>query len=347
MYILKQQPEDFIVKEISNVRIEKNGNYLYFRLKKRLRNTLDVIKEIAKQSNIKEKNVGFAGNKDKHALTEQVISILGVGKEKVKKIQIDNVELEFLGSGNKPISLGDLEGNHFEIVIRNLEDYSLDKTNYLENYFDEQRFSVHNVDVGRHLVKKEFKEAVKLMDDSRANKHLEKHKNDSIGALKKLPLRLLRMYVNAYQSYLWNETVSRYLTIKGGVLKEVEYSLGKLTFISDPEKFLDLTIPLIGFSSEEIDFKDDFKDDSEGSLRKIITEVMEMESLDYTDFIIKQIPELSQEGMMRPVFIAVKDLKLGKEERDDLNLGMKKIKVEFSLPKGSYATMVIRRVVDY
>ncbi|MBT6775040.1 tRNA pseudouridine(13) synthase TruD, partial [Candidatus Woesearchaeota archaeon] len=160
MYILKQIPEDFVVTEISNVKILGQGKYLYLNLKKTNRNTLDCVKEIAKQLNLKEKDVGFAGSKDKNAVTTQLVSVLGVSKEKISKIKIDNCELSILGSGNKPISLGDLEGNSFEITIRDLEEVNINKTNFVANYFDEQRFSVHNVDIGRHLVKKEFKEAV-------------------------------------------------------------------------------------------------------------------------------------------------------------------------------------------
>ena len=53
MYKLKQSPEDFIVEEISKVTIQ-NGPYSYYLLKKENRNTLDVVKEIAKRLKIKE-----------------------------------------------------------------------------------------------------------------------------------------------------------------------------------------------------------------------------------------------------------------------------------------------------
>jgi len=221
MYILKQQPQDFIVKEISNIKVGNQGKYLYFLLKKRQRNTLDVVKELAKQLGIKEKQIGYAGSKDKHAITEQMISVFGVTPDKVLQADIDNIKLTYKGVGNSPISLGDLQGNAFDIVVRHLDKFTIDKVTDIENYFDEQRFSLHNVDIGRHLIKKEFEDAVKLIDDSRGNKHLELHKNDFIGALKKLPLRLLRMYVNAFQSYLWNETVAEYLRENGKIIREV------------------------------------------------------------------------------------------------------------------------------
>jgi tRNA pseudouridine13 synthase len=333
MYILKQIPEDFMVTEISNVKVLGQGKYLYLNLKKTNRNTLDCVKEIAKQLNIKEKDVGFAGSKDKHAVTSQLVSVRGISKEKISKVKIDHCELNILGFGNKPISLGDLEGNSFEITIRDLEEFTINQTNFVANYFDEQRFSVHNVDIGRHLVKKEFKEAVKLMDDNRADGHLEKHGKDFIGAMQKLPKRLLMMYVHAYQSYLWNETLGEYLKKNSKISKEVSYSLGKFVFVDEK---LDLKIPLIGFNDTLVTEE----------TKEIITGIMKKEKLKHSDFVIKQIPELSMEGDMRNTFVDIKDLIIGKTEKDELNFGKKKVKVFFELGKGSYATMVVRKVIS-
>ena len=305
MYTLKQFPEDFIVKEVSNVKINDKGKYSYYLLKKKKRNTLDVIREIAKQLRIKERLIGFAGSKDKHAVTEQVISILG----KKKEVNIDNVELKFLGKGDEPINLGDLAGNKFEIIVRNVEKIP-SKITFVENYFDEQRFSKHNAQIGKHLIKKEFKEAVQLIDNPKVQQHLPK--SDAVGALRKLPLRLLKMYVHAYQSYLWNETLAAQL--KG---KECKYSLGKFVF-SDEKK--ELSIPLIGFTELN---------------NPVIKKIMGKEKITHKDFIIKQIPELSMEGEERKAFIEVKNLEIEKKDN---------IKVKFTLPKGSYATMVIRKL---
>ncbi|NQV90892.1 tRNA pseudouridine(13) synthase TruD [Candidatus Woesearchaeota archaeon] len=309
MYKLKEKPEDFIVREKSNVNIKDQGRFSYFKLTKKNRNTLDVVKEIAKQLGIKENEIGFAGSKDKHAITEQLISI----PRKKVEVNVENVSLEFVGYGDKPISLGDLEGNYFEIVISNYSG-KIDNINFVENYFDEQRFSKSNARVGKHLVKKEFKEACAVLG-------LDVVKNNFIGALSKIPMRMLRMYVNAYQSYLWNETVASVLRMKD-VLKKVDYSLGTFVFVKKCE---DLQIPLIGFGSDE------FESDE---VKEVIKNIMKKEGIRYKDFIIKQIPQLTLEGELRDVFIDVKGFKVTKN------------KVSFFLQKGSYATMVIKKVLD-
>ena len=227
MYVLKQLLKDFIVQEISNVQYSDNGKYIYFHLKKKGLNTLDAVKLLARVFNISEKNIGFAGSKDKNAITTQVCSIYGISKERLSGLQLKDVGLEFLGYGDTPISLGDLEGNYFEIVIRNVEQERIKKIKAIINYFDEQRFSENNVEIGKHIVKKEFKEAVKLIDEDVCAIHLQERANDYIGALKKLPLRLLRLYINAYQSYIWNKTVAEYLGKEGVSEKFIDYLLDR------------------------------------------------------------------------------------------------------------------------
>ncbi|MDP3733816.1 MAG: tRNA pseudouridine(13) synthase TruD [Nanoarchaeota archaeon] len=336
MYILKQQPEDFRVKEISAIPCQEKGEYLYLILIKKNHNTIDAIKKIAQRLHIPEKNIGFAGSKDKNAITEQICSIKHGSWEKVRKIRIPNINLQFFGYGTTPISLGDHTGNYFEIVARNLDAEKITNIKWIENYFDEQRFSERNVQIGRHLIKKEFKEAVLLIDDAIAHSHLVSHNNDYIGALQRMPLRLLRLYVNAYQSYLWNETLARYLSQKADLLTTVAYSAGELVFVADPEKFLDLEIPLLGFSDSK----------SQAEVEKIIHNVMKKENITHHDFIIKQIPELSLEGELRKAFVEVKNVTIGRKMNDELNPGKKKVKVSFLLPKGSYATMVMKKMMQ-
>ena len=73
------------------------------------------------------------------------------------------------------------------------------------------------------------------------------------------------------------------------------------------------------------------------NLKNIIDE----EKIAERDFIIRQIPELSSEGDQRAAFVKVNDFKMVKKEKDELNKSKLKLKVKFSLPKGSYATVFI------
>lgn len=334
MYTLKQIPEDFIVREISSIKVQDTGKYVYFQLKKKNTNTLDAIKLLARIFNIPEKNIGFAGSKDKKAITTQICSIQGISKERLLGLNIKDIQLEFLGYGNTSISLGDLESNQFEIVIRNLDHEKINKIKAIINYFDEQRFSENNVQIGKHIIKKEFKQAVELIDEEACNRYLQEKAHDYIGALKQLPIRLLRLYVNAYQSYIWNETIKQYL----GTGRKVNYSNGELIFRDNCEQFLNQEIPIIGFEGLE-DYNNEI-------IKNIIAKIMQQENIDFDDFVIKQIPPLTLEGEMRKLAVEVKDLTIEKKEEDELNKGKKKIKISFSLSKGSYATMVVNQLID-
>ena len=78
MYQIKQKPEDFLVKEIPDYELDENGIYAYFWLTKKNFTTVDAIRTIANKLDIMMKRIGFAGSKDKIALTKQVISIRGI-----------------------------------------------------------------------------------------------------------------------------------------------------------------------------------------------------------------------------------------------------------------------------
>ena len=76
----------------------------------------------------------------------------------------------------------------------------------------------------------------------------------------------------------------------------------------------------------------------------IVESLLEKEELELTDFIIKQIPNLSLEGNSRKVWVEVKDFKVIEKGDDELNQNKKKIKISFQLQKGSYATVVLKEL---
>ena len=170
MYKIKQLPEDFIVKEINDIKLNDTGRYSYFLLKKKNYNTLRAIQAIANKVKIYEKNIGFSGNKDKNALTEQLISI-SKGNKSIENIKLKDIELEFLGKGDEKIYLGNLKGNEFTITIRNLSNKEINKIKekikqkeiLIPNYFGQQRFSKLNYQIGKAIINKNFENAINLI----------------------------------------------------------------------------------------------------------------------------------------------------------------------------------------
>ena len=309
MYRIKELPEDFIVKEISTIKPSEKGKYTYFLLKKKNYNTIRAIEHIANALHVNPKKIGFAGNKDKIAITEQVCSLQGIDKERLEKIKLKDIEIKHLGKGNEPISLGDLEGNEFEITARNIDKKPRAKKKFI-NYFGEQRFSKINVPIGKAIVQKAFEKAVKLMlsnkgpEEIKIRDYNQNNPTNYVGALKTLPIKILKIYVHAYQSWIWNKVVEK-------IEKKGE-------------------LPLVGFGT--------IIDNS------TLADFLAEEGIKPRDFIIKEIPELSSEGDIRKIMVEAKDLKIGKPEEDELNTGQKKVKINFKLPKGSYATEFLRQL---
>lgn len=319
MHKIKQIPEDFIVDEIPNIKASNKGNYACFLLEKRNYTTMRVVEKVAEFLRTPLKNIGFAGNKDKNAITTQLISIKNIKKDRLKDFKQKDVSLKFRGYSNKPISLGDLEGNKFKITMRNLTEKDIKKKKILKipNYFGEQRFSRNNKDVGKEIIKKNFKKALELIikneKDEKLKEYLKKNPKNFVGALRLIPKKILMLYVHSYQSFIWNKAVEKFLKNK------------------NIKKIKNIKIPIAGFGTE-------FKNKE---IEKIIKNILKKEKISLRDFIINQIPEISSEGNERNLFVEIKDLKF-KIENDELNKGKKKCVVDFSLPKGSYATIVIK-----
>ncbi|MBS3138798.1 tRNA pseudouridine(13) synthase TruD [Candidatus Woesearchaeota archaeon] len=326
--IVKHIPEDFAVEEITNVKKSK-GRYCYFWLEKRNMTTQDAVDRI---SQIIHKRIGFAGNKDKKAVTKQLCSA-EVRRETIEHMKVKNINLIFYGFGDVPISLGDLKGNKFRIVVRDI-DIKVKKISSIINYFDEQRFSQNNCEVGQAIVRKNFRKAVELIASGKGdyNKKVQdfslKNKTNAVGALRLVPLKILRMMVHAYQSKLWNDTVEQ-LIERTGKFRRISYSQGQLAF---PEtKVKNREIPIIGFDTVVKD-----KD-----VRAIMDEIVRRENMLFRDFIIREIPELTSEGVSRDMVVSVKKFKAITSE-DDIFNGKDKVTLSFELPKGSYATMVVK-----
>jgi len=304
MYKIKQSPEDFIVKEVTNIEIKEEGSYLYFQLKKKNYNTLTAIEHIANTLHLSLNRFGYAGNKDKNAITEQLVSVEDINKENLEKLNLKDIEIKIIGYGEKYLSLGDLKGNEFIINVRNLSKDEINNFNQkikkkpilMPNLFGEQRFSKQNVDVGRALIKREFEKAADLLG-------LDIIDNDFIGAIRRVNKKILRLYVHAYQSFIFNETIKKYKDIKNN------------------EK-----IPIIGFGTDLENYNE--------KLREIIEDILNKEKINPRDFITVKMPELSQEGSERDLYVEIENLEI-------LEKGKDTIRLKFFLQKGSYATEAI------
>jgi tRNA pseudouridine13 synthase len=223
---IKTLPEDFVVREVAALPLGK-GSYDYYLLEKRGLGTLEVVQQIADSLHIRLQDVGFAGNKDTRAVTFQYISLRGVPRKQVESLSLSHIRLTYQGSGSERITLGDLEGNAFTLVVRDLDEQKSLSISNIKNYFDDQRFGVEqkNIPVGKALVQGRFKDACDLLKLSYNGKNY-------VEALRKVQKKLLRFYVASYQSYLWNTVANNLNAVATvplvGFLTELTGEIGAL-----------------------------------------------------------------------------------------------------------------------
>ena len=324
MYKLKSRAEDFYVEEIPKIETFKKGSYSYFWLKKKGWNTSDAIKKMSEILKIKEKWFNVAGIKDKNAVTKQVVSVYGIKKEKLERLKIRDIEIEFIGYGDERLKLGQIYGNRFKVVVRSLDKEGR-KIKFLENYYDDQRFGGRNKLFGEALVKREFRKVCYML-------RVKWKENDYVNALRNLGKKRLRFFINSYQSYLWNLAVVVYLKKKYKKYFKVDYLEGE--FIFSDEVVDNIKVPIIGFLS-------DFND---RDIEKIYDDILKKEEIKKENFLFREFPDLNSEGNERDLIVKT-DVKT-KYENDDMNRDKRKAILDFSLPAGSYGSLVVRKMFE-
>ena len=325
---LKQIPEDFIVTEINELKFSDTGKYCAFTLEKKGWNTIDAIKEIANRLGIKEKDIRYAGLKDKEAVTRQLITIDLKNPKLIQRLKIKDVSLEFLGMSSRHTETTDNQGNRFIITIRDIDHKFAKLSSFIPNYFDVQRFgnNQNNNLVGKLIIKKQFKEACELLS-------LKSETNDYVGTLKNTGI--VHIYFSAYQSYLFNLVLSSLIIKANSKVFYVDVAGNALAF---PVKAAEIpeSLPLVSFDtvfeSENIE--------SEFQL------LLKQDEITLRDFAIKQFPNLVSSSPSRDSFIKVEDFKITGCKKDELNHGKMKQIAEFSLSRGSYATIVIKSLLN-
>jgi tRNA pseudouridine13 synthase len=173
---LKKLPEDFQVSEIAlPPPLDPSGEFTIAKIKVYNWETNRLIRAFSKRLMISRRRIGFAGTKDKRAVTTQLFSFR-CPEEQVRSMGLKDVFIIDTYRSNKPLEIGDLQGNNFQIRIRDigLEDGMISRiagstSNEIKesggfpNYFGIQRFgSIRPIThvIGRHIIKSDFKRAV-------------------------------------------------------------------------------------------------------------------------------------------------------------------------------------------
>ena len=147
--LLKAECADFVVKEQLGYNMSSDGEFVAVKVRKTDCNTLFVGEQLAKFAGISARNMSYAGLKDRKAVTEQWFSLQMPGQPTpdFSQFSLEGVEILDVTRHQRKIRIGSLQGNHFEILLRNAEETDELKVrldflakNGFPNYFTEQRF---------------------------------------------------------------------------------------------------------------------------------------------------------------------------------------------------------------
>ena len=166
---LKRLNEDFIVTELPLQPPSGEGEHLWLDIEKNGANTAFVAQQLAQATGVQDVDVGYAGLKDRYAITRQWFSIYLPKGETPDLTQLQHPEFKVLSQTRhvKKLRPGDLQGNRFRIVLRDVTgdrdaiEASLEAvaSDGAPNYFGAQRFGHGggNVEQGRAMLAREIR----------------------------------------------------------------------------------------------------------------------------------------------------------------------------------------------
>jgi tRNA pseudouridine13 synthase len=408
---LRAEPADFRVQEIEAVSPEPldadTGAYPHLLVRATLTDwdTNDFAGALSTALGISRERVSWAGTKDKRAVTTQLFSVRGVAAADLP--DLGGVEIEPLGRVGRNLEFGDLAGNAFEIRISDpdrpervdaltdaLTDFGGGRV-AVPNVFGHQRFGSRRPvthEVGRHVVREEWREAVLAYVGNPADSEPERTQEaratvdevaasadpdwgaaldampghlgyersmlhelvenggsepaDFRAALETVPWNLQRLFVNAVQSYAFNRMCSERLRrglpfdrpVAGDVVAFADADAPEGFPLPDTdrcqrvsEERVDVvtrhcergrafvTAPLVGTETE-------LGDGEPGEIERAVLDDLDLAPADF------DLPgNFESTGTRRAILVGT-DLDI---DRDPLTLS-------FSLPRGSYATALLR-----
>ncbi|MES9851706.1 MAG: tRNA pseudouridine(13) synthase TruD [Candidatus Thiodiazotropha sp. L084R] len=148
--MIRHTPEDFRVDEVLGFSPDDEGEHLLVQIRKRKTNTQWLAGQLAKLAGISAKDVGYAGMKDRHAVTTQWFSLGMAGRPEPewKTLEDELIQVLAVHRHRRKLRRGSLRGNRFVLCIRqlNVDQTLLEKRlrqlkiSGMPNYFGEQRF---------------------------------------------------------------------------------------------------------------------------------------------------------------------------------------------------------------
>lgn len=379
---IKETPNDFRVEELPLYQPVGEGEHLYIEIEKQDLTTHQLLRRAAEIFTVPERDIGYAGLKDAKATTTQTISVPLIQPEAAKKLEDEKIRVLSAVRHRNKLKLGHLAGNRFLIRIANPRPEALSRTEQvleilrakgLPNYFGSQRYGAlgNSHLIGRAILQHDFtnacnlimgdpekiehsgwKKAVELFREDQLDAALEvlprhcRYERQLLAALSKgkshkkalfnLPRNILRLYLSACQSSLFDRIVDMRLTTIDQIwpgdiaFKHINGACFRVETPADEQIRADhfeisATAPLFGHKTM-------MATGQSGILEEAL---LEKEKIKLEDFSLGR--GLSMSGERRPLRVPLTDA-TAEIDGDDIILS-------FSLPKGSYATSLLREII--
>jgi tRNA pseudouridine13 synthase len=385
---IKQQPEDFQVEELTEVRPEAKGPFAFYRLEKTGWTTPDALQTVCRRWKLDQRRLSYGGLKDRHARTVQYLTIY---RGPQRNLTHQRIALTYLGQAAAAYCSTDIQANRFHLVLRDLSEGQIAHARQalaeigrdgVPNYFDDQRFgsvSPGGEFVAKAIVRGDYERALRLAltapyDFDRAAQKKEKailrahwgdwatvkdrlprghahtlaeylirQPGDYRGAVARLRPELRGLYLAAYQSHLWNRMLANWLRerLRPEQLGAVRLRLGDVPMYRELDESqrtelgtLQLPLPSGRVALEDSDPR-----------KKLLDGVLHEEGLEQGQLKLKGFREMffskgERAGLCVPTVVEYQS------EQDDLSPDRQKLLLSFELPRGSYATLIIKRITQ-
>jgi tRNA pseudouridine13 synthase len=320
--LIGPEPEDFRVDEIPAYAPSGSGDHVYVRIRKRGLTTQSAVALLARAAVVKERDIGHAGMKDKHAVTTQWFSLPRTPLAPERWSLPVGLELVEASRHVNKLRTGHLLGNRFTIALTGVDNAGLVRASAimdrlaqsgLYNYFGQQRFGMRGDNMARALAW--------LRGEERVARHQA------------------RFLSKLYPSVIQSEVFNRYVVLRighglasllPGEVVRLE-GTGSMFVVEDPEREasrfaardIHLTGPITG--PKMLRAQRSARELEERALREAGLEPADLDALG------RHVP-----GARRDLLVFPKNV--------DVSWQGDRLTISFDLPAGSYATVLVREV---
>ena len=380
---IKETPEDFLVAEIPLYLPCGEGEHTFAEIEKRGITTLEALRRLAKALGIAERDMGYAGMKDARGVTRQTFSIPRVAPDRVLGLEVQGIRVLSASLHRNKLKLGHLRGNRFRLRVRGVTADAVPKASAVlsvlakrgvPNYFGEQRYGTQGNShlIGAALLRGDYRGAVDALIGDAAKvtderwrtaieayrrgdldeslrafpghcrterdllQRLVKQPDDWEKAFRAVHPRLKKLYLSAFQSFLFDRLLDGRLdrldeVVDGDVA--YKHDNGACFLVTDAaaeavraEAFeISPTGPLFGCKMKE----------PEGKVLELERQVLDKEGISLESFNLTG--GLRMDGERRPLRVPLMEPTAAWDGEG--------LVLEFGLPRGSYATAVLREVM--